>query len=474
MSLTTNEYYKLITKTPSIVTNSPEILFSDPDLKKMLQQEASRGNFDSDVLEKYEEMEKNIKRQKVEEVHHYSIRHNSDGRYATNVLDETRPNKRRTITAYSERDLYVKLYDHYFPNQAPTLESIFDEWKALRDTEVDSETTHRNKNHWDKYYANSKIVRIALKKIERQDIEEFVYSIISDMTVKEFGNMRFVLDDMLEYAVTRHFIDKNPMTGIKFKTNKCKVAAEHKDENRIFMPHEKDLFFKQLELVVLNSPANIVVYAIYVLFELGLRVGEVVALKWEDILTDTGEIFIHRMEKKETKDGKTHSIVVNYTKKKSKYGIRKLPLNSNLIEIFRKVREVSLKYGYGEDGYVFCHDGGRITRRAVACLVEACCKRSGIEVKSPHDIRRTAASVLYSNGLKVKEIQRFLGHADMSTTLGYICNNTEDDEWYKKINAAKEGLFEIKSNKIIPVPQRTHERTHTYTSQNKIKIAKVQ
>ncbi|MHB8129732.1 MAG: tyrosine-type recombinase/integrase [Mobilitalea sp.] len=44
--------------------------------------------------------------------------------------------------------------------------------------------------------------------------------------------------------------------------------------------------------------------------------------------------------------------------------------------------------------------------------MEKTCAKAGIIVKSAHDIRRTVASVMYSNGIALDEIRRILGHKD--------------------------------------------------------------
>lgn len=41
-------------------------------------------------------------------------------------------------------------------------------------------------------------------------------------------------------------------------------------------------------------------------------------------------------------------------------------------------------------------------------------------MNSAQDIRRTVASVMYSNGIVLDEIKRILGHKDEKTTFGYI------------------------------------------------------
>ena len=59
-------------------------------------------------------------------------------------------------------------------------------------------------------------------------------------------------------------------------------------------------------------------YVVFLLFKLGLRIGEVVALKWSDIDWEDREIHIHRMESLiEDKNEKLNVTICEYTKKKS-------------------------------------------------------------------------------------------------------------------------------------------------------------
>ena len=83
---------------------------------------------------------------------------------------------------------------------------------------------------------------------------------------------------------------------------------------------------------------------------------------------------------------------------------------------------------YPDEAYIFRNKEGRTTRRQIAYCIEKACAKVGMPVKSAHDIRRTVASVLFSNGVPLDEIRRFLGHNDDKTTLGYIYNPYQDEE----------------------------------------------
>ena len=180
------------------------------------------------------------------------------------------------------------------------------------------------------------------------------------------------------------------------------------------------------------------------MFKLGLRVGELCALKWEDINETAEEIHIHRMESKDEKgrEGR-HSQVVEYTKKKSPYGDRFLPIGDYEKWIFAKVKAINKAYGYDSE-FIFCDENGRTNIRSIDNRLRKCCKRAGIDVKSAHDIRRTVASEMFNNGVPVEIIRNFLGHSDIKTTYGYILDNKKKEDTCRMIHNALSSMNGLK------------------------------
>ena len=89
------------------------------------------------------------------------------------------------------------------------------------------------------------------------------------------------------------------------------------------LPEEREKVFKELQKEITERPNVTDMYAVYLLFKLELRIGELVALKWQDIDSENREIHIHRMETlAEDNAGKMRTVVAEYTKKKSPYGDR--------------------------------------------------------------------------------------------------------------------------------------------------------
>jgi integrase len=123
----------------------------------------------------------------------------------------------------------------------------------------------------------------------------------------------------------------------------------------------------------------------------GMRRGEVLGLKWEQVKDD----FIYLTE---TKSGKS----------------RQIPINDRLAEVLKEVRrDNQLK-----SEYVFCDAQGRRFQDVKSSLNGAC-RRAGIRDFTFHDLRHTFASHLVMNGVGLKAVQELLGHADLGMTMRY-------------------------------------------------------
>lgn len=147
--------------------------------KKLLQEYFNCGTMKSDELES---IVKEMKKEKVLQKHPYQITPpiKEGGRWMTYILD-TEVNKRVKITSYTEDGIYQKLYKIYFPVKKETLEILYPLWiEKRKGMNLSSRTIQRNRNHWEKYYEGTKIVRKSIdrimdrKKIPIEDIRWYL------------------------------------------------------------------------------------------------------------------------------------------------------------------------------------------------------------------------------------------------------------------------------------------------------------
>ena len=136
----------------------------------------------------------------VKERHPYSISSRKDGRYITTVRKEDE--ERQQISAPTYEELISKLYDYYNDRKKDyTIKDLYEEWVANRDKQVldemlDLKTVKRDEEHWEKYYAGTKLVTTPVKKITTKMLNEFLNASITafKLSRKEFNNMKTILN----------------------------------------------------------------------------------------------------------------------------------------------------------------------------------------------------------------------------------------------------------------------------------------
>ena len=181
-----------------------------------------------------------------------------------------------------------------------------------------------------------------------------------------------------------------------------------------------------------EHPDRIAALAVLINFSLGLRVGELVALKWKDL--KDSYLHIRRMEQKlfeKLDNGKWQKsyTVVEHTK--SNAGIRTLYVVTSAMELFNKVKETNLQNGYTcePDDFIFIYRKHRITANCIDSHFERYCKELGIKKKGNHKARKTALTKIADNpNINLKDAMEWAGHRDVKTFITHYCFSRYSDE----------------------------------------------
>lgn len=155
----------------------------------------------------------------------------------------------------------------------------------------------------------------------------------------------------------------------------------------------------------------------------GLRRSEVVGLKWSAIDFGKKTITIRHTVTQVCVEGKSTIIEKDRTKTKSSY--RTLPLVAPFEELLHRLKAKQEQHRklcgksyctqYAE--YIYVNEIGDLIKpgyitQHFPMLLE---KKNMRKIRF-HDLRHSCASLLYANGVSLKEIQEWLGHSDISTT----------------------------------------------------------
>lgn len=232
--------------------------------------------------------------------------------------------------------------------------------------------------------------------------------------------MKSIMISLMRIAIDEEIIVENPMNGIYIKV-KFRAVRKKSDGSKLYLNDEFDALDTHLE-----KESTIEALCIRLIFQLGVRIGEGVALKFSDI--EYGKIAIQRKEEKVvTFDGENFKSagvqIVEHLKKENDSEYRFIILTDEAKKIISKTRELN------PDGeFIFEKNGERLTARAVTHWLSKYCQDAGVTYKSPHCTRRTTASRLSTEGMPLDKIRDILGQVDEKTTLGYIYNpNTEQE-----------------------------------------------
>ncbi len=158
---------------------------------------------------------------------------------------------------------------------------------------------------------------------------------------------------------------------------------------------------------------------------LGLRVGEILGLQWQDADFVKGRLHIQR---------DVYQYRVDEVKTPT--SLAPLPLAPELVEVLLRWRsEASFT---GSTDFVFASDrrtrkhpnggGPRGDSQILSCHLKPAAQRAGIGKIGWHKFRHTNATVLDQVGVRMKVAQELLRHADIQTTMNIYTSAMEQDK----------------------------------------------
>lgn len=184
----------------------------------------------------------------------------------------------------------------------------------------------------------------------------------------------------------------------------------------IYLSNEK----KEMRVLSLDEQKKMVnylrmdtdIYKLGVLVALytGIRIGELCALKWEDI--DGDSIKIRRtMQRLQKMSGTGTEMFIGTPKTKT--SVRTIPIPSFLKEIIDTFRKPELADAY----FLARHSKEVIEPRTMQYRFKRYLKEAGIEKANFHALRHTFATRCVEAGFEIKSLSEILGHANVQTTL---------------------------------------------------------
>jgi integrase len=245
---------------------------------------------------------------------------------------------------------------------------------------------------------------VKLKKLTPDLVQDFYDSkIAAGLKPSSVRYMHTVLHNALEHAHKRRLIAEN--------------VASKTDPPKVRPPEIRPLDSEQTKLL-LSVARDEPLEALYVVaVTAGLRIGELLGLRWEDVDLERGTMRVARTLSR-AKEGP------RFTTPKNGKG-RSIMLTKQAIEAIRSHRKRQnverLRAGslWEDNGLVFVSGTGTpsrrdvVDRRSFKPLLDA----AGLPHMTLHDLRHTCATLLLSRGVHPKFVQELLGHTSIAMTL---------------------------------------------------------
>jgi integrase len=264
-----------------------------------------------------------------------------------------------------------------------------------------------------------------LQRLTRLDVEAWHTTLRNGgLAARTIGHAHRVLGKALGDAERDGLVSKNV----------CRLERAPKvPDTEMTIVQDLPGFVAKLRGAPLYAPAMLALFT-------GMRLGEVLALRWSRVDLDRGVIEI-REALEETK-----ALGIRFKVPKSKAGRRDITLPTILIDALREHRkatlELRLQLGIGKlspDALLFANLEGQPLRPSVVSSDwGALAEGIGMPAITFHALRHTHASQLIAAGVDIVTISKRLGHAKPSVTLAIYAHmfTTDDSKAAAAINAA--------------------------------------
>lgn len=191
---------------------------------------------------------------------------------------------------------------------------------------------------------------------------------------------------------------------------------------------------RQLEVLSIDAQKRIMNYVlnhftfrnlgIYLCLTTGLRIGEVCALKWDDINIDSGSILVRKtLERIYVIDGKKKYTKLIIDSPKTKNSIREIPMTAELLQMMKQLKKLVVAHYY-----VLTNENKPIEPRTYRNYYKKLLHELDIPQLKFHGLRHSFATRCIESNCDYKTVSVILGHSNISTTLNLYVHPNMDQK----------------------------------------------
>jgi integrase len=289
-----------------------------------------------------------------------------------------------------------------------------------------------------------------LDQITRAVMKGFLEGIYQNYSATTVEIVHCVISGIYTDAIDAEIVDKNPAHRIL--TNILPKKSERKQTTaKPFNKNDLDLFYRTAEKICSKGEVLILKMEGYA----GLRLGESLTVRFKNIDFEKSQYYVKESYKRQKFD----------TPKNGKFRFVDLPdfLTEELRKYVMDLRKQKLVAGEKPIVDLLFEDptkkdGFPYSQRKIQEAMKRVCKKTGLDMRSPHDLRHTYATILLMRDKSLVYVQKQLGHSSIQITADIYCHWIEGE--------GRDGLEEAfkpvrNRGEIAYLPHIKKERTVT-------------
>lgn len=285
------------------------------------------------------------------------------------------------------------------------LSDLYQEW-----LEVKIFPSPRSEATLSKYHKFGKIIQTSFP----QDIQEIkpstyqrAFNEIGKSTGRDYSRrIHQTIKKVVQFGIADGIDIQDFTVGLEIFAQNAKKLREEKylhslNDFELVLDHCKRHF---------NYTDSISAYYLYLLFQTGLRPGELLGLTWDNVYFQSQEIHV---------ENRVSTITLKQVPPKNSFSIRTLPVNSDTVEVLQEIKEkqaLMLKNHHmtNPDNLVFVHWNYKHTLPTHTTLTKSLKTVLDTLKITPrislYGARHTKLSVLLANGVEMAVVARYAGH----------------------------------------------------------------
>lgn len=355
-----------------------------------------------------------------------------EGRITVNGNRKSFYGQTKTEAKNKAKEYLLKVENGYKEPQKITLNDYIEYWlKKYKWNKIEPSSYTRLYRVYECQIRNS-IGNRMIGNIKTEDVQKIIdeYANPTNAKVKPLalsGLKRLIqlLRPCMQMAVKEGIIQANPCNDVVLPVESC-IKTQTKEQ--LTLNDDEILIFHDVALAKYKTTGEYKsrnAFILLIMLNLGLRVGEILALEWKDIkmqerLVDINKTVQSNIKNFDSTGNSTYNRVKNSTKTKS--GRRILKLNDATIYYIQELMAYDKRNNITSK-YIACTKVGTMnTSRNLQRSLNRIVKDTGVpDGITLHTLRHTFGSSLVRHGVGIEVVSKLMGHANITITyLKYI------------------------------------------------------